>query len=530
MTKFRLGLFLLVFFLLPALVTARDTSDISGDTFEERTGTGLEIHTNPRGVRVFINGADSGITPVLFDYFIPGSYHIKLTREGYNDRDFTITTFETSRLIISIEMEEQRGLVLVSIHKAPESPDSLPLVPQIFSAARDDSLNHAAFNNDSTILLNLPIGFNTIRTRAFGWEDEVINIFVTGIDTVKANITMKPADFILKNVTQSRRRFNPSNSGNLGITEYRFEVSAPGSGTITILNSNNSVVYTSELEPFTTWVQHIRWDGRDLDGNLLPQGSYTVVIEASGLTELNQDEIESITQKIITEINNSINIFPLSLESGVAGLALTPMPHVLAVGSYQFNAGLMYCSSGFPFKINMRITPFERFELTTVLNINPSLQNQTGWGLSGSAKYNFLSGSGSVPLAFATALSYAWASETGEYPLSPGKGAGLYAPFSLELTKFSFVICPAAFWHGPEGLVPQLLLGGGILYRGTYFTGGVSVRGEFDFQENNIKFLASAETQIFPPPANLVFSLYGGMWAQSSKIGGYGGLGIGLIY
>ena len=128
-------------------------------------------------------------------------------------------------------------------------------------------------------------------------------------------------------------------------------------------------------------------------------------------------------------------------------------------------------------------------------------------------------------------MSYTWANNLGEYVLSPGKGVGFYTPLSLDLTNISIVVCPSAFWHGPQGIVPDLLLSAGILYRGTWLTGGISARYEFDFTENSgQRLLAGAEIHLFPPPSILVFSINGGIIQQGSKIGGYGGLTIGMIY
>jgi len=529
-------LILIFLCLFPAYLSARNVNDIAGDTFEEVSGKGLEIHTNPAGVHVLINGVDEGYTPVDLEDIVPGVHYIKLSLQGYKDREFMVTVFNTSRLIISIEMEELRGLAQVVIQKAPGSPEALPLEPQIFSSIIQGIQDPVTHNHDSTTLLSLPVGYNTIRVRAFGWDDASVTVLVNQHTTVTANIVMRPAKLKLDNASQSRRKLNPLNPGNLGRTDFRFEVSAPGTGTIVILDQDRTAVFSRKLDQFNTWVQQITWNGRDFDGNLVPQGIYTVIIEA-----MNPEETVSL--ELETEIDYSIRIFPLSIESGIAGMLLAPMPHVLPAGSYQINANLLFgnfrssqhsreevFAFGFPFKLNMRISPLDQFELTTTFNINPYIENRTGWGVSGSAKYNILNGTGSVPLALSAGASYSWASKTGDYPLSPGKGTGLYTPLSLELSNFSIVFCPAAFWYGFSGFVPKLLLSGGVLYRGSWLTGGISARSELGFSHGSTRFLAGAEAQFFPPPSNLVYSIFSGIWTQDDKIGAYGGIGFGVIY
>jgi len=517
MNKLRIT-FIFFILCLPSLLAARAPTLIIGEHFEERAGKGMEIHTNPAGVKVFINGIERGLTPVSFDEILPDEYSIRLTRDDYETQEFNITVHSHSRLFIAIEMKRMQGQASISVFMEQEGSEPLLFEPQLFTRAAN---NNAAITlcSDNKAQLNLHTGYHTITIRAFGWEDSSVTLLIEHNAVVTADIYMKPAVFRLQNLTQRRERLNPLNAGNLGITEYRFEVSAPGEGFIKILDSNGTTVYTRQLNQFNTWIQRETWNGRDTYGNLLPQGYYTVVIEA-----------ESLSLQLETEINYSQSIFPQSLESSIAGLSFAPLPHVLPPGSYQFDAGIQYDSSAFPFKINMRVSPYNRLELTTFFNINPSIKNQTGWGVSGSIKYNFTDGTGSIPLAFSAGVSYAWANENGEYPLSPGRGAGLYVPVSLELKSFSFVFCPALFWRGPQGLTPELFLSAGILYRDNWFNAGISARFELDFSDDKIKLFAGAEARFYPPPSNFVFSCQAGLRKINESLSFFGGLGIGVIY
>jgi len=256
-----------------------------------------------------------------------------------------------------------------------------------------------------------------------------------------------------------------------------------------------------------------------------------------------QEPEEVVILKLETEINYSTNIIPLSLESGLSGLIFSPMPHVLPAGSYQFDAGIIPGSFSvpintqeinntvvLPFQINFRVSPVNRFELSGSFNINSYFENQkqTGWGLSGAAKYNIIN---TNPLFFAAGISYIWAANYGENPLTPGSGIGLHAPLSLDLENFSITFCPSLFWHGPSGPIPSLLLSTGALYRGNWVNTGLSMRCELDLKENSLppRFLTGAEVHLFPPPSNFVFSFIGGIWTQEQHIGGFGGLKIGII-
>jgi hypothetical protein len=524
---------LLIFLcLFSSFTEAREPSDITGDTFEETAGKGLVIRTNPSGVRVFIDGVERAVTPVTIENLRPGEHHIVLVREGYRERRFNVTLFSNSRLVVSIEMEEIRGFALVSVYKADNSPELLPFNPRISTSALDETTEVISLSHDNKALLNLPAGYHTIRVRAFGWEDTAVTILVGEYITSPADIFMKPAVFRIGNETQSRKRFNPMNSNNLGVNEYRFEVSSPGSGTIKIFDKNGIVVFSKQLSPFNTWVQSVNWNGRDASGNPMPEGIYTVIIEAS------QNPAETRQIKMESEINYSLDIYPVSLAGGIPGLVFTPLPGTLPAGSFQISADVLYgyfdlknadeeTFTGFPFGIGVRFSPTGNLEASVFFNINPR-SSSTGWGVTGSLKYNILSIS---PFALSAGVFYALASANGENPLSPGKGVCLFIPAELELSIFSIIFSPGIFWKDPEGLIPDLLLGAGFLYKGSWFNTGLSTRTEFGFRDNfSVKFLSGVEARFYPSPSNLVFSAHAGLWTKSSRVGGYGGIGIGIIY
>jgi hypothetical protein len=299
-------------------------------------------------------------------------------------------------------------------------------------------------------------------------------------------------------------------------------------------------VYQENLKPFTTWEQFFSWNGRDSSGNLVPEGFYSILIEAVTPQKLSHNNTEPSSVSLETKIDYSINILPLSLSGGLPGLVFSPLPQVLTAGSFQIEGGIFAGNfndeklfSVLPFEAGIRISPINKLEISSVFNINPRFKSteKTGWGVSGSAKYNILSGSG-FPLAFAAGFSYTWASENGEAPLNPGKGIGIYAPLSLELKNISIALSPGVFWRGPSGSVPELLLSAGILYKGGRHFAGISARAEIDFSEEQInpKILAGAEWRYNPLSSNMLFSCQFGMWMQGERIGGYGGIGIGLIY
>jgi hypothetical protein len=421
------------------MLAARNVSDITTDTFEETSGRGLVINTNPSAVRVFIDGVDRGSTPVTFENLQQGEYSIRLTREGYRDRQFSVTLFNNSRLVVSIKMEELRGFVNVTVHRADDSPEALPFNPQLFTDAFDGTLSAVSLTDDFKTLLNLTAGYNFIIVRAFGWEEALEEVLIIEDSTIAVDIYMRPAAFRIGALFRGHRRFNPINSSGQGSAEFPFVVMAPGSAVMTVRDRGGSVVYSRQLDDFDTWRQRPTWNGRDIHGNPVPEDVYTVLIEASPLFPLDEEEAKVFQLTMQSEVDYSINVFPLSLTGGTPGLMFTPLPHVLPAGSYQIEAEILFGNFlfqesagvaaivGFPFGIGLRVSPFKRLETAAYFNVNLRVDNSTGWGVSGSIKYNFLNGS-AFPLALAAGLSYAWADKNGDDPLSPGRGVGLYIP------------------------------------------------------------------------------------------------------
>jgi hypothetical protein len=520
---------------LPFPLLGQNASDIVGDTFEEVEGRGLLIRTKPIGVRVFIDGVERGQTPLALNSLGSGEYAVRLIKEGYRERRFRITLSASSRLIVSIAMEEASGQVFFRIKKAGGSPpeELLPCNPVILTGGATLAVSP---ETGESAIVSLPAGYRTIHVRAFGWEDAVKTLYVQENQTVSAEITLSPAAFTLGNGSVSRARFNPANSGILGITEFRFEVSAPGNGRLTVEDPEGRVVYAASLGPFSTWSQSAAWNGRGADGEALPEGVYQALIEAESLSWDGSAPV-SRQLRLETRIDPLAAIYPLSLRGGIAGLLLSPVPAALPSGSFQIEGNLLFGGtapgerpfSTLPFDVGVRFSFLDRLEIAGLLNALPRFGGSASWGFAGSAKWVLLRDDDGPPLGLAAGLSYAWE----DAPLGPGAGAGLYVPLSWRFDRLSLLFSPGVRWPVPVDLLPRLLVSGGLLYRGSWFIAGYSLRTELNFSENRegpFFFASAGELKFYPPPSNWVFTLSGGFWLSPSHAGGFGGLGFGLIF
>ena len=519
---------------LPAGAQIAAEWELPGDSYEEAEGRGLYIRSNPINAKVYIDGIEMGRTPIHLWNLRPGSYFVRLEREGYQDRRFRVVVRSGSVVNVTIEMKEAIGRVLLKIEREGGSPaqDKLPFNPRI-SVDGAPHPNHA---------LELPVGFRTILVRAFGWDDVSTTLYIENESYRELELNLKPALFKLSNANAGRLRFNPANAGSLGSTAFSFEASAPGRGSFRVLDQNGRTVFARELGVFETWAQSAAWDGRDGSGEILSDGVYTMTVQAVSIPWDNSAPVEeSISLEVI--LDSTRVIFPLSLASAKSGLLFAPLPALLPAGSFQIEGSLMavypYGSGGLwknlPLAVGFRFSPLDSLELAGSFNVLPMFEGDTGAGVSGGVKWAFLN---SGIYSAAAAFNFSWTGKTGLTPFGMASGFELYVPFKLNLGKlFSIAISPAALWTGDEGFpweaAPRLIVSGGVMMRMTYFIAGLSVRSEFNFSGDGVLpplVIAGGEVKFFPPPSSFVFSFNGGFWARDYSFGGFAGFAIGMIY
>jgi hypothetical protein len=536
--------------LFPPLLYALNVSSIVGDTFEETSGSGLQILTKPQAVRVFIDGFERGQTPYTNSSLRAGVHEIRLAKDGYKERRFSVTLSGNSRMTVSIEMEEALGQVRVNISRSPDSGLDFP-----FKLLVGADVIESAWVWGSYAVLDLPVGYRKITVRAFGWWEVSEMVDVQEHFPVTLNIILNPVAFTLKGVVVSRKRFNPNNPGALGMTEFHFEVSAPGEGNLSIQDQNGMEVYSALLGPFDDWTQRTSWNGRNIFGEPLPEGRYKAVITGSPLSDESEKKPQQLSFE--TQIDYSLAIFPLALSGGIPGLLFAPVPAILPTGSFQIEAALLFggflaqdipppASSappvkvGLPFETGLRFSSLDKLELAAAFNAVSGFKADAGYGFSVSAKYGFLHSGNIFPFGLAAALSYTWASSGGEAPLGSGRGVVVHVPLSLGLGSFTALFSPGMRLPGMNDPVPRLLLSAGLLLQGEWFNAGISLRPEFDFTNTGsradipfserVRIMSGAEVKFYPPPSNLVYTLLGGASVRGGQVGGFGGIGIGLLY
>ena len=512
---------------------------LPGDRIEVAEGRGLVVRSNPSGARVFIDGIERGKTPLRLENIISGRHFVRLEREGYVDRLFRVTVRTGSVVDVSLRMREAVGRVLLRIQPAPGSPPQtvLPLNPRIVVDGHPHLLP----------TLELPVGFRDVSVRAFGWEDIYKTIYVKEDAFMEVELNMRPASFRLFGGSLNRSHFNPSNAAALGTTTLTFEASARGTGNLEVMNRDGEVVFARQLAPFENRALSVMWNGRNSQGEILPDGLYVLIINGTSIPWDDSPPVEESLAHTVW-LDSSRVIYPLTLSSGKSGLLFAPFPSLLPAGSFQIEGSLLTGHpvdlsseaggpwTSLPFSTAFRFSPVQRLELIAALNVIPRFEGEAAAGVSGGLKWA-LSPSNGAGLPFRAAAGLV-VSRTGENALTPfgmASGVELFLPLGVDMGRhFSFALTPAALWTWDQDFLrepaPMLLVSGGLMMRMTYLSAGLSVRSEYDFNSNDPAIIAGGEIKFFPPPSSFVVSLMGGVWVRNGNTGGFGGIGIGMIY
>jgi hypothetical protein len=505
-----------------------------GDSIEQLEGSGLVVKSDPPEATVYLDGISQGVTPLTFPSLPAGTYAIRLTKEGCLDRELTVTIPREGRLSVSLNMERANGSLLIRTRRAPGSPGetAFPLNPQVY-------VDGERKTGTSLILAE---GNHTITIRAFGWEDFHAVVYIRRGRNSVLNAAFSPAPFSISAVRVQRPRFNPANPGSLGSTELSFTVSAPGRGTLTVREQGGRTVYQKELGPFTNWSQSVSWDGRTQEGAALPDGSYTLHIEAQSSVPGGAEAVRQ-SAGLETVLDSTLYIEPFQLSAAASGLSWAPGAELLPLHSWQLESSLLFGKplleegwNSLPFAAAVSVNVFERFELGAAVNIVPRFGENAPLSPGLSAKWGILKPGEASPAgwtALALGFRYGFSARNEISPFGLPGGPEIFLPLSVSLNRaFALLLVPALWWPGEEGIPesarPYGVLSGGLIFRRPSLNAALSARTETAFGSAPFeRTMLGGELKFFP--SVLVFTLLGGVWFENTRMGFYGGIGIGMI-
>jgi hypothetical protein len=266
----------------------------------------------PSGAEVYLNGAYRGVTPLKIYTQKEGFYTLDLHKDGCLPLSKTIY-YPGHYIRYIYNMTQLYGALQVSVE--PEEAAIL-------------------FNSETIqnrLSTQVPAGLNELEVSAFGYETYREQIDVAENSLTVRHIRLEKAAFTISSIDIGRGLFDPLKPGPSGKIIVTVSTTNIGTGEARIINEQNQVVYRLLLR-FDSRTRQFSWNGRDSDGVPLPDGTYSLVIEAQ--SEYGQLPISR--ERKIT-IHRTDEIYVRSLWSGSAGLLYASSPEVLPPGSKQLS-------------------------------------------------------------------------------------------------------------------------------------------------------------------------------------------------
>ena len=378
----------------------------------------VNIKTNARNAKVFLNGIYKGTTPISIANLEPGTYRLRLEKTGFLPVERYISVSKDTTFNYYYEMTEIKGFV--DLRGIPNAEKSL-----IFA---DGNRIYAPF-------FEIPEGFHTIQIKSFGYEDFSASIFVRRNHIKRISLKMQKADFKLLDFYSSRKTINPKYGGSIGNCLLTAKVSAPGTGRISVKNTNDNEIFSADFPEFSTWEQNVNWNGKDSSGNIVPSGKYIATFYAEG-------------QSAAIEINvDSTLVFPLEdLTAGGTGIGAVTTASTFPKSTKMLNFSVAPISSsreGFyatPISIGFADSIFEQLEFSLKFLIYAGIQD-TPFQFSLAAKFAEKTKNENWPLQFRYGASAHYGvCDTKIFPdygADFGSGLGLAGFLGLCNTEFS---------------------------------------------------------------------------------------------
>jgi hypothetical protein len=502
------------------------------ERYEDLAGRGLLIESEPSGAKVFIDGIERGKTPYSQDSIRAGKYLVRVAKEAFRDRVFTVTLDRGGRVEVTVVLEPAHGALLIEV----EREGNLPFQPVITVDGRPAAEDR----------VTVDAGWRNVAVEAFGWERQRQSVYVEDASEQTVLFLLKPVPFSLAGAALRKNRFNPSARGALGRAEIYFEVSAWGRGRLDVVERRSGrIVYSAALGPFVSAANTAIWDGRTNSGSAA-DGEYSLRLSAwadnpAGQNSFTENETAASRTFALT-LDSTLETEPLASGSAFPGLVFSTMPEVLAATSYQVSGEMLAGKVPFqdawktlPLAVSARYGIFDRFEASAAFNAAPRFDDEhtTVMGWAAQAKYMLLE-RGALPFAAAVSLGYGWAKKGPYTAFFMPAGAVLRVPLSLRIMEkppLDLVLAPGALWIGekgyPEEFAPRAEVSGGLLLRQGIAAAGVSARWDYG-KEGQGPFAAALECTLLP--STFYLSASGGLWIFDGEKGGFFGVTFGVVY
>ncbi len=432
--RYKFLLFLLVTMSCFPLFSQDTVETLVRETSSDDNSAIMNIRTNVSGVEVYLNNLYKGISPLTLENIVPATYVVTLKKDGWETKSVFVQFEEKTETNLYFELLPITGFI--SIHS------------NVFGAeVYLDGTLVDMHNSLDTGLIEVQEGLHTIEIRKFGYKTQSKNVNVFEKYLSEVSFDMEKALFEVSSFLSKPKKFNPLAPGGLGIAQFSFTVTAPGSAVFNVFDKNGVIVYSEYFPNFMTPYHSAKWNGRNSLGIALGEGQYRVELEATasegwetGILSAEQP-IQTVKVNTFATIDNSI-YYPL-VNAGVSGSTVgLPSARLMPQGTTVISfAGLTDFSlssgfSAFPFSLGAMFTPFSFLELSFRLGAEAGPQASStlpifvGGALKASKNLHNMFLTGIVRYTYASDPIHSFSN------IEPGLGIG--AVFGIEVDDFFF--------------------------------------------------------------------------------------------
>jgi hypothetical protein len=495
---------------------------------------GLEVVSDPTSAEVWIDGSFRGLSPYIAEDISPGWHKVMLRKTGYYETSSWID-FESDYMLFQTTLVQMTGYLQLSVD---------PLGTAVSVGGRSVGAG----------LTQLPVGTYTAIARLFGYTEFRQSVTIEDKATTSLDISLAPAEFAISSLSVPKPAVNPENPGLLGVLEASFSVTGPGTGTVVIRDTGSNEVFSQALPEFTTWEQAFVWNVRDMAGQALADGPYTLLVVAQG-----PGSEQTVEKEIPIRIDRTLKVGPRSLWSGSAGLLYAPVAESLPGGDFQVGilaAGISQAATGqflAPVLLGARIGLGGRLELDASGGVIAS-SSATSVGGTVAARWNLLAPKGTFGTSMAVQgkLSIWLTPDLNGAAVLPTDtfanftGISVEVPFEVSLGAMNFMLSAGAagsLWYpylfnSAPSAVTWLYLRAGIMLETGPVMAGISAStrteplpGGIAFIATPVPYQAGAEIHWLVPGTRIVLSgIFAGEYEDNANYYFMGGAGLGFLY
>lgn len=241
--------------------TYQTLSPSATKTLSNERNTSITIKCSISNCEVYINNSYQGRTDLEITSLSEGTYNLEVRKDGYEPGLYKVKVKRGYGYTYSIKLRKLYGYIELK---------NLSTGSEVYVDGERKS--GTRFEAD--------VGTHEVSIRRFGYREAYHKVTVKSHETVFVDANLKPIDFSLESFSISRDTINPDYSGILNKCEISFYVTANGSAEVFVEDFNGEKIWSHKYTSFKTWENTIVWDGKNSEGQLVPDGLYSVGIIA----------------------------------------------------------------------------------------------------------------------------------------------------------------------------------------------------------------------------------------------------------